>query len=347
MLPNEQQSRRELDNCTFVKTVLMLIVVLYHSILFWGGSWFTKDPALSAQPLALLAGWMDSFHIYGFTLVSGYLFYYIKCEKGGYGSFVPFAVNKAKRLLVPYAFAAAVWVIPVQYAFFRPDAMTLAKNYLLGINPAQLWFLLMLFCVFLLFWPMAGFLRKHAVLGAGLMLGLYGCGIVGGMVLPNVFRVFTALQYLPVFYLGFTLRQHGTGLLRRLPAPVWLGLSVALFALTRYLAGFDSALFKLLTMGFEFLTHVVGALMAFAVLQAVADRVSWKRSRIFAFLSRRSMAVYLFHQQVIYFLIAGFNGAVNPYVHGVVNFVGCLGASLVIASVLMKFRFTRMLIGEK
>lgn len=346
MLPNEQQSRRELDNCTFVKTVLMLTVVLYHSILFWGGSWFTKDPAFSAQPLAMLAGWMNSFHIYGFTLVSGYLFYYIRYEKGGYGKFVPFVLNKAKRLLVPYAFAAAVWVVPVQYAFFRPDAMTLVKNYLLGINPAQLWFLVMLFCVFLIFWPMAGFLRKHAVLGAGLMAGLYGCGILGGMVLPNVFRVFTALQYLPLFFLGFKLRQHGTGLLRRIPAAVWLGASVGLFALTQYLGGFDSALFKLLNMGFEFLTHVVGALMAFAVLQAVADKVRWKNPA-FTFVSRRSMTVYLFHQQVIYFLIAGLNGAVNPYVHGAVNFIGSLAVSLVIASVLMKFRVTRMLIGEK
>lgn len=28
--------QNKLDNCTFVKTILMIFVVLYHSILFWG-----------------------------------------------------------------------------------------------------------------------------------------------------------------------------------------------------------------------------------------------------------------------------------------------------------------------
>ena len=36
----------ELTNCTFVKTVLMLIVLIYHCIIFWTGSWFVKTPTL-------------------------------------------------------------------------------------------------------------------------------------------------------------------------------------------------------------------------------------------------------------------------------------------------------------
>lgn len=30
----------KLNNCTFVKTVLMLLVILYHACAFWNGEWF-------------------------------------------------------------------------------------------------------------------------------------------------------------------------------------------------------------------------------------------------------------------------------------------------------------------
>ena len=108
----------ELKNCTFVKTMLMLIVVFYHSILFWSGNWFSAIPAQRLEILAGIASWLNSFHIYGFALVSGYLFYYLRYEKGKYGRYIPFLKQKAKRLLVPYVFAAAVWVIPISAAFF-------------------------------------------------------------------------------------------------------------------------------------------------------------------------------------------------------------------------------------
>lgn len=99
--------QRELANCTFVKTVLMLLVVAYHSVVFWSGNWFMANPAEQSKILAGIASWLNSFHIYGFALVSGYLFYYLRYEEGKYGQYVPFLLQKAKRLLVPYVFAAA------------------------------------------------------------------------------------------------------------------------------------------------------------------------------------------------------------------------------------------------
>ncbi len=33
--------------------------------------------------LMYIAKWFNTFHIYGFTLISGYIFYYIKYEGGG------------------------------------------------------------------------------------------------------------------------------------------------------------------------------------------------------------------------------------------------------------------------
>ena len=336
----------ELNNCTFVKTVLMLLVVFYHSILFWAGGWFTRNPAFSAPLLPLLSGWLNTVHIQGFALVSGYLFSYLKYEQGKYGQFLPFVKNKAKRLLVPYVFAAAVWVIPTSFPFYRYDALTIIKNFILAQSPAQLWFLVMLFVVFAVFWPLSDFFRKHDLLGTIVVLGMYGCSLVGGRIIPNVFQLWSAMGYMPLFWLGFKLRQHGTDIVRKIPAIVWLIASVLLYALTRYLGDIDHILCKLLTIGTAFVCKLVGAVTAFVVLQAVANKLNWN-NKSFAFISKRSMTVYLFHQQVIYFVITGLNGILNPYLHGVVNFVVAMAVSLGMATVLLRFRATRFLLGEK
>jgi len=39
-IENEKYREKELENCTFIKTILMVIIVIYHSMLFWNGTWF-------------------------------------------------------------------------------------------------------------------------------------------------------------------------------------------------------------------------------------------------------------------------------------------------------------------
>lgn len=338
--------KKELENCTFVKTMLMLLVVLDHSMAFWTGSWFTKDPIYLARGLSILSNALNSVHIYGFTLVSGYIFYHIKFEQGRYQKFLPFVRGKAKRLLIPYLCTAVLWVIPIWSLFFEDDVWTIVKNYVFAISPSQLWFLWMLFDVFIIFWLLSDFFAKHDWLGLAVVLGMYGCGLVGGSVAPNVFQIWTAFRYMPLFWLGFKLRQHGSAMIRRIPALIWIGISIVLFVLVQYLSGFESVTFKLLKIGFTFVMNVAGALMAFVVLQKIADKVNWD-NKFFRFVSERSMTVYLLHQQVICFFIYWLNGLLNPYLHAVVNFVAAMVFSLLIATVLMKFRVTRFLIGEK
>ena len=175
---DESRSRQEAVNCTFVKTVLMITVVLYHCIVFWTGNWFTKNPAYESDILAAVAGWMKSFHIYGFTFVSGYLFYFLKYEKGKYSRFLPFAVNKMKRLLFPFAFVSVVWEIPFAVYFFRYSAADIIEKYVLGTSPNQLWFLLMLFCVFVFFHPLSDFFAKNNIGGTIVVILFYGIGFI-------------------------------------------------------------------------------------------------------------------------------------------------------------------------
>ena len=47
----------ELNNCNFVKLMLMLLVTLYHSSVFWGEKWLDLKPIYSS-----LSGTMVFFH---------------------------------------------------------------------------------------------------------------------------------------------------------------------------------------------------------------------------------------------------------------------------------------------
>ena len=63
-----------LKNTRFLKTILMLLVILGHACAFWSGSWFTKNPVYASVGLKMIYSWIGSYHIYAFTLVSGYIF---------------------------------------------------------------------------------------------------------------------------------------------------------------------------------------------------------------------------------------------------------------------------------
>lgn len=326
----------------------MLIVVIYHCILFWTGTWFTvQSPLIYSSFFAVLSQWMNTFHIYGFVLVSGYLFFYLKYEKGSYLNFLPFISNKAKRLLIPYVFIATMWVMPVSCLFFRYTLEDIIKKYILGISPSQLWFLLMLFIVFMIFYPLSDFFKKNNIAGIVLAIVFYGIGFIGQAILPNIFQVFRACTYIPFFYLGFKIRQYGSNLLRKIPSMVWILADIILFVLMRILSNFEDIIFKLLYQGVRFLLYIVGALMAFIVLQKLAERIHWEESRLFGMLSRNSMPVYLIHQQIIYIFIYHLNGIVSPYIHAGINFFGTMVIAVLVSILLMKFKWTRFLLGEK
>ncbi len=337
----------ELSNCDFVKVVLMLLVVVYHSILYWKGNWFDCSPAFSAGGFYIVAEWLNSFHIYAFTLVSGYIFYYLKCEKGKYNKFLPFVINKVKRLLIPYAFVALVWVIPFAVYYFDYSVSDIIIRYGFGVSPNQLWFLLMLFWVFVIFYPLSEFFQKNNIIGIVILIAFYGIGIIAEALLPNIFQIFRACSYIPVFWFGFKVRQYGSLYLRKIPMLVWIIVDVVLFTLYCVISRMDGIIFTLVNYGINFLLHIVGALMSFVILQELANYVRWENSKLFNFFSKNSMSVYLLHQQVVYVLISLLNGMINPYIHAGINFVGAMVTSLLIATLLMKFKYTRFLIGEK
>lgn len=337
----------ELINCNFVKTILMLLVVIYHCMIYWTGKWFLDEPIYKSTILSIISQWLNTFHIYGFTLVSGYLFYYMKYEKNQYQKFIPFIINKSKRLLLPYAFVSIVWVIPMAVYWFDYGIFDIVKRFILGGSPNQLWFLLMLFDVFLIFYPISDFVKSHNFLGFLLIYVLYAIGIIFIGIVPNVFQIWRACSYMLLFWLGFKIRQYGSYYLYKIPSLIWIIADLSLFVIVQSLREIDGIIIGLVCQGLTCALHIVGALMAFVILQKIATKVQWKEHKTFIFLGKNSMPIYLFHQQVIYILLYWLNGVINPYLHVIINIVVTMFVSLVISTILMRFKMTRFLIGEK
>ena len=341
---------KNLTNCNLIKTILMLLVILGHSCIFWTGTWFVENPMIDSKGLSFLSSWLSSFHIYAFALVSGYIFAF-KILKGGYSHYGVFLKNKAKRLLVPYVFVMLIWVAPISAYYFKWNSLYLFKKYILCISPSQLWFLWMLFIVFAIVWPLRNVMIEKPVSGWVISIAFYGIGSVGGHIIPNVFCTWTACQYVVFFFIGMRIRVKSEKRKRLITEAVpwfcWVIVELLLFVGNRLIGQQSGFIWSIILTATAFLLHVVGALMAWTSLQAVASKVHWQENKIFKTLAAYAMPMYLFHQQIIYFTITALNGVVNPWINAGVNFVAAIAGSLIISTLLMRWKVTRFLVGEK
>ena len=151
---------------------------------------------------------------------------------------------------------------------------------------------------------------------------------------------------MPLLICGFLIRQYRPRLPQKIPAVVWLIGDMILLSISMALGQKNVAFYTIINLVVALALHIWGALMAFYVLQRLAHIIKWQENAIFRFFSKCSMAVYMFHQQVIYFILYYMNGKILPLWLGLLTFVVSLAVSAVIALLLLKFKATRILMGE-
>lgn len=195
---------------------------------------------------------------------------------------------------------------------------------MLGKSPSQLWFLFMLFWIFVIFGPISNIITNRKKLGLIIILVCYCIGRFGAFI-PNYYCIRTGLMYLPFFYIGFVLRRWKFDWVRSIPSYVYLGVDIGLFALN--------------------ILEVVGAVMAFMVLQRICVRISDRN--IMQSFSKYSMSIYLVHQQLIYFSIGLFGNSVHPGILVILRFMISLFVSYIFAMLMSKTKATRFLVGSK
>ena len=188
-------------------------------------------------------------------------------------------------------------------------------------------------------WPLAGAFDRKPIIGAVVVVIIYAVGMLSSRFVPNYFYIWTGCEYVPFFWIGFMIRKRPQALLR-FKWYVWVIGCIILFISWEIIG--SGGLHSLL----EIAVHIFESVAAFESLSVLSNRINWNKDW-FKKLSNMTMPVYLFHQQIIYFVIYWFNGLINPFLNAVINLAVALMGSIIISTVLMRWKVTRFLIGEK
>lgn len=337
---------KKLENVKLIKIVLMLLIVICHSIIFLKGSWYPYAKIEKVNAISYVVDWLGSFHVFAFALVSGYLFYFQKYEISAYPKYSVFIGKKVKRLIIPFLFLSLFWVIPVNWII---DGFNLERfvKILIGVRSEQLWFLLMLFFVFIIFYPLSDFFKKKSVLGVFISLACYLVGFIGAYFLPDVLQLFTALKFIPFFFLGFKMRQGWDEYISKIPFYVYLIIDLLIFGALVFMQTRDEMIFKLMSAGTGFVLNIIGSIMVWTTFQTIGNHCKWENSKILSFLSDKTFILYLLHHQIDYLVIHLFLGKVNIYIVLILNLLISLGLSILLSMLILKFNWSRFLFGEK
>lgn len=337
----------DLADCDFLKTIMMLAVILYHSICLWNGNGWHLMPRESSTILAFLCAFLNSIHVYVFTFVSGYLYFVLLTEHNRYGNQRQAILGRAKRLLVPYALMLLV-TMPLVFALERQSLTMLLQKYILGIAPSQLWFLLMLFLVQTAFLLLGKRVYENVKFVLFLVLGVYCIGLLGEKITYDYFQIWTACRFALYFYLGGLFRIWQRATCARVPAVPAVLAEAALFGLYWLSKQQPGRLFTGIAEGLLFLCTLSGIAMALALTEAFAGTACYRRltqKSIYRFFCKYSFPMFLLHEQLIYLSNFALNPILPTAVLALVNFVWAITASGFLSWLLGRGETTRRLFG--
>lgn len=338
----------ELERIDLYKVILMVIIVFYHCACMWSKGWAPVEMIGSdgfTFVINYITSWLNTFHIYGFVFASGYLFYYLRYELGKYRNRKSDIKNRAKRLLVPYVAVSIIWVIPFNLLNFDYSMGDIAKKFLLTVSPSQLWFLIMLFDVYLIFYLLSDKLfRKNTVLG---LVVLYVINIIGALLLAlsgifNIFQIGVALKYLIFFYIGGLYRRK-----KYINNSVLITIMMMLVSLCGSYLSYNSMVNTIVIKLFMPIISICGVLGTFNIISCLNQYIK-KDNKLYKLLRKYSMAVYLIHQQIIQLFARILQNVNLPEICILLMvFVLVLGICLIISMIVSKFRIGRLVLGIK
>lgn len=341
---------KELNSCTFAKTLLMLMVVFGHSCAFWSGGWFSFiKPIYESSTIGEIGPFLGTFHTSAFTLLSGYIYYFIRFEKGRYESFGQFIKNKFKRLVLPYIIISVIWVLPVESVFKDLTLSDIVYRFIVAVSPCQLWFLIMLFGVFVFFYVVSNIVRRHITLSILFFVLLYFIGSVLDKYIPNIFQIHNIFKFSLFFCIGFVLRHldlrpSNKTLMTCFVLSLMLNI-LTYFYLSDLIIG-NTIICAIGRVGCNCICSVAGVFMSISMLFLISRHCEWN-NRFFKFASKYSFMIYLFHQQIIYFTIIAFNGQMIPTLHVLVNFIIATFSSIAISFMITKINCFSFMLNEK
>lgn len=187
---------KTLDEVSFIRPVLVFLLVFYHAFCVYNGMW--SEPACFEPNSFYL--WLDrfsySFLLETFVFISGYIWAFQLIVLQRETGLVFLMKRKAIRLLIPSIFFSSLYLL-----FFNKCGCETIVDYLLYIvsGTGHLWFLPMLFWCFIFAWILFHIkMSEYIKIILVVVIGLFNY-------LPLPLQLDKTLYFFQFFYLGFIL----------------------------------------------------------------------------------------------------------------------------------------------
>ena len=143
-MPKSNTNKIWLNEVSFMRPFLLLLLVSYHAFAPWCGSWGMPAGCHDLEPYRWVALFSRAFRLEAFVFVSGYIFTFQMLDKNKFTSFGEFFKSKVVRLLIP------CWVFGILYfVLFKKYVNIWQTIYYIGGGIGHLWYLPCLFICFI------------------------------------------------------------------------------------------------------------------------------------------------------------------------------------------------------
>lgn len=337
---------KTLDHMNLLRVFGISIVVLRHTFAPFTNSWRISE-FYDYNILADFTGrYISTLSMPLFVFISGYIYCYLRNSLNKYSTYRILTHKKTRRLLVPYLFFALIY----NYFFLVYDSL---QSYLshLWFGSGHLWFLLMMFIMFLLFYPFERFFKRNIVKGVVIAIGLYL------MVLPmhylNLNPIAHVFKYFIYFYLGYLFYSHSTKVLGFLKGKSLLLFLIHLLLFTGYFFALKSTDNTYLSAVIDQTLLLLGLLSICFVYSSLNILYTKQKERINKYngiiksVNKNSYYIYIFHQPIlkVFFSYALIQELFIP-VAVISGFLLSFILSLVTSNLVLKSKAGRLLIGS-
>ena len=181
-----------LNEVSFMRPFLLLLLVSYHAFAPFCGSWSMPEGIHDFESYRWIALFSRAFRLEAFVFISGYIFTFQLLTKDKFASLSDLAIKKAKRLIIPCVVFGALY-----YILFN-DVSSLGSPIRILTGIAHLWYLPCLFWLFIIHYVVIKRLKIKYLIGGGLIV----VALQSLSILPIPFQLNKVCYYYLFFYMG-------------------------------------------------------------------------------------------------------------------------------------------------
>ena len=218
--------KRKLDEVSFIRPILIICLVLYHSFIIYEGGW--REPAgfVDVPAYKWVAKSSFSIMLEMFVFISGYLWAYQREALGKRKSFLKTMTDKFNRLIAPSLVFSVLYLILLN----GDNSIKISMLGVLG-GVGHLWFLPMLFWCFVF-----GYAIIYIKIKVAWKMVIL-CAMAALSILPLPVRIGTSFQYLLFFiggYYAWIYKDEITSRLYNKRSLLWIAFAILFVCLSLF-----------------------------------------------------------------------------------------------------------------